>query len=86
MKPLWGQVVWARQLGMRNSSVLNLVLRGKRHPSAQMTMSLLKYLEFQPHEADHFVKLVGSQKIRSSAGSRELNVTLESSSPEDTKH
>lgn len=56
--------VWARELGLRSPSSLNMILNGSRHPGDNLVDKLSKNLQLSASEASYFRDLVALQKDR----------------------
>ena len=62
--PEWSYGVWARRLGLRDTSSITKILNGDRDPGNQITEQLIAYFQFRDKEALYFRDLVRLSKIR----------------------
>lgn len=60
----WSYGVWARQLGLKDTSSITKIMNGTREPGTQITESLISYFKFREKEALYFRDLVRLNKIR----------------------
>jgi uncharacterized protein (TIGR02147 family) len=60
----WSYGVWARQLELKSSSTLIMILKGQRNPSRALTKDLCRYFNFDKTEAQYFSDLVTLAKAR----------------------
>ena len=58
----WSYTTWARKLGLASKSSLVMILSGTRNPGPELIAKLTESLGFNQHEADHFSRLVQSEK------------------------
>lgn len=62
--PAWSYSVWARQLGLRSSSTLIMILNGQRNPGRALVRDLAKYFQMNSEEEQYFTDLVRLTKAR----------------------
>lgn len=60
----WTYGLFARQLGLKDTSSITKIIQGQRAPGAAVTQSLVRYFKFSPKEAQYFQDLVRLEKIR----------------------
>ncbi|MBC75309.1 MAG: hypothetical protein CME64_04770 [Halobacteriovoraceae bacterium] len=58
----WTMGVWARQLGLQDTSSITKILNGQRHPGSKLTRKLSDFFEFEHDECQYFEDLVRLQK------------------------
>lgn len=58
----WSFGVWARQLGLKDTSSITKILNGQRHPGEKLTQKLNAFFEFGHDESQYFADLVRLQK------------------------
>ena len=54
--------MWARQLGLKDTSSITKILNGQRHPGSKLTQKLSDFFEFEHEESQYFEDLVRLQK------------------------
>lgn len=62
--PRWSYGVWAKQLRLKSSSTMIMVVNGTRHPGPKLVKSLNHYFGFKKNEAEYFEDLVRLQKAK----------------------
>lgn len=55
---------WCQDLGLKSSSTLNMILRGRRNPGPNIVDRLVQYFEFSAHQRDYFETLVKLEKSK----------------------
>ncbi|MCO4753514.1 MAG: TIGR02147 family protein [Bacteriovoracaceae bacterium] len=58
----WSLGVWARQLGLKDTSSITKILNGQRHPGDKLTKKLNEFFKFEHDESQYFADLVRLQK------------------------
>ncbi|MCC7405624.1 MAG: DUF4423 domain-containing protein [Bdellovibrionales bacterium] len=58
----WSLNRWQRQLGLKSSGTLSMVLSGQRQLGEKLTQSLIRYFKFNQEQARFFERLVMLQK------------------------
>lgn len=56
--PAWSYTVWARQLGLKSSSTLIMILNGQRNPGRGLLDDLARYFKLTAPEKQYFGDLV----------------------------
>ena len=56
--------MWAKQLGLRSSSTLIMILNGQRNPGPQLTEKLCRYFRLNQQAAAYFHDLIRLAKVR----------------------
>jgi uncharacterized protein (TIGR02147 family) len=56
--PQWSYTVWARQLGLKSSSTLIMILKGQRNPGRSLMDDFARYFRFDARERAYFADLV----------------------------
>lgn len=64
----WSYGVWAKQLGLRSSSLLVMIANGQRHPGPKLVRKLLAHWQLPHDEAQHFADLVRIEKASRDIG------------------
>jgi uncharacterized protein (TIGR02147 family) len=64
VSPYWSYGVWARDLGLKSSSTLIMILQGNRNPSSSLTKQIAAYLKLKSGEAQYFADLVNLKKSK----------------------
>lgn len=62
--PSWTYGMWARSLGLKDTSSITKIIQGQRHPGAEMTEKLIKYFALSERDAQYFGDLVQFQKVK----------------------
>jgi uncharacterized protein (TIGR02147 family) len=63
----WSLGIWTRQLGLKGTASLSMILQGKRNPGEKMTESLANYFKFTELERDYFFNLIKLAKTKNVA-------------------
>ncbi|MGZ3711032.1 MAG: TIGR02147 family protein [Bdellovibrionota bacterium] len=63
--PSWSYTVWARQLGLKSSSTLIMILNGQRNPGRGLLADFSRYFKFSDSEKQYFADLVRLAKAHS---------------------
>jgi uncharacterized protein (TIGR02147 family) len=61
----WTYGVFAKTLGLKDTSSITKIVQGQRTPGPAITSELIRYFQFSPKEAAYFQDLVRLQKIKS---------------------
>jgi uncharacterized protein (TIGR02147 family) len=62
--PQWSYGVWAKQLRLRSSSTLIMVVNGQRNPGPELMGKLAKYFCFDKNGEAYFTSLVKLHKVK----------------------
>lgn len=60
----WTYGVFAKKLGLKDTSSITKIMQGQREPGDAITGQLIRYFEFTPRESQYFQDLVRLQKIK----------------------
>jgi len=63
--PSWSYTVWARQLGLKSSSTLIMILNGQRNPGRGLLQDFSRFFKFNESERQYFADLVRLAKAHS---------------------
>lgn len=81
--PRWSFAVWSKQLGIKSSSTLVMILKGQRNPGRALVSDLAKYFRFNKNEERYFEDLVTLSKTRGDVeNSLEIIKKLNSRNPD----
>lgn len=61
----WTYGIWARSIGLKDTSSITKIIQGQRHPGPDITKKLINYFRFNEKESLYFSDLVAFQKIKS---------------------
>ena len=64
----WSYNVWARQLGLRSSSMLVMILNGQRNPGKKLIAKIISDLHLNKEQAEYFKDLVRLHKAKDDIG------------------
>ncbi|MBI4042791.1 MAG: TIGR02147 family protein [Deltaproteobacteria bacterium] len=62
--PHWTYGIWAKRLGLKDTSSITKIVRGQRHPGPELTDQLIKNLGFDVKRAQYFRDLIHLQKVK----------------------
>jgi uncharacterized protein (TIGR02147 family) len=60
--PSWSLGLWKRQLNLKSTSTLTMLLKGQRHPGPKLTQKLSQYFKFDAKDKQYFESLIEIQK------------------------
>lgn len=64
LMPNWSYGVWARQMKLKSSSTLIMIVNGQRNPGPDLTKKLATFFKFNDKETEYFEALVRLQKAK----------------------
>lgn len=62
--PNWSYGVWARQMKLKSSSTLIMIVNGQRNPGPTLTKKFTAFFKFDEKESEYFTALVQLQKSK----------------------
>lgn len=76
LQPSWSLNLWARQLGLRNSTSISKIITGSRDAGPEILRKLAEYFKFTPQERAYFEGLVQFSKAEKIKDDTSLKAAL----------